>query len=85
MDPELARRIHAVFTGAVEIEGADHRRAFVEAACAGDPRLRRGVAELLRAIEASGTFLEAPALGSRATDGRTGPSPTRSARTTPPG
>ncbi len=55
---ELAK---SLFLAALEIPGADARRAHLAAACDGDEELRREVEQLLRHHEAAGAFLERPA------------------------
>ncbi len=64
MPDDLARRSHAVFVRAVELDGPQ-RAAFVEEACAGDPMLRDRVRTLVAALDTSAGFLDAPALGDR--------------------
>ncbi|MDQ3418195.1 MAG: serine/threonine-protein kinase [Acidobacteriota bacterium] len=53
-------RVRAVFHGALDTP-ADGRRAFLDAACAGDDRTRREVESLLAAEAQAGAFLETPA------------------------
>jgi eukaryotic-like serine/threonine-protein kinase len=49
-----------VFIAALQIESAEQRRVYLDAACGGDGELRRGVEALLAAHERSGSFLEHP-------------------------
>ncbi len=65
MTADPARRAHAIFSRAMELDG-EQRNAAVREACAGDPALLERVARLLRAAERSEGFLEAPAVASRA-------------------
>ncbi|MFM9996366.1 MAG: serine/threonine-protein kinase [Phycisphaerales bacterium] len=62
MPDDLARRSHAVFVRAVELDPL-RRAAFVDEACAGDPALYERVRTLVAALDTSAGFLEAPALG----------------------
>lgn len=62
MSDELARRAHKLLTEALDIDDAAARRDHVTTACAGDKELTRRMDELLRAADASGVFLEQPAL-----------------------
>ena len=61
MNAELRRRSHEVFTRALDVAEPE-RRGFIESACGGDPALRDAVERLVRAIEDSATFLDAPAM-----------------------
>lgn len=58
---ELARRSHAVFMRAVELEPGD-RMAYINAACGDDPLLRTRVSRLMAAMERSDAFLRTSAL-----------------------
>ena len=78
MDNDLSRRSHEVFTRAIEVAETD-RIGFIETACAGDTRLRNAVDRLIRAIEDSATFLDAPALSGGARPPSPTPSPHRDA------
>ncbi len=60
-----ARRAHAIFSRAMELDG-DQRDAMVREACDGDPDLYKRVARLLRAAERSTGFLDSPALSAAA-------------------
>jgi WD40 repeat protein/tRNA A-37 threonylcarbamoyl transferase component Bud32 len=51
-----------IFLNALEREDPAARDAYLDAACAGQPALRRRVEELLRSHEEAGTFLDVPAL-----------------------
>ena len=53
----------ALFEAARQIEGADARRRYIEAACAGDPALEARLLALLLIDEADRGFLERPAEG----------------------
>src|SRR5262245_12192427 len=55
---------------------ADQRRAFLEAAAAGDAELRDQVEELLRAYGEAGSFLEDPAISALHTSALISPEPT---------
>jgi serine/threonine protein kinase len=48
-----------IFLSALEMEDADARSAYLDAACAGDEKLRADVEALLRAHESAGSFLDA--------------------------
>lgn len=61
MADDVLRRAHAVLRSAVEVD-AGARRSFVQEACAGDDALYAKAINLLRALERSTGFLEAPAL-----------------------
>ena len=64
-----------VFTGALREPDPAARSAFLDEACAGDPKRRRRVEVLLRAHELAGGFLEEPAPAPEATgDDTEGPS-----------
>jgi serine/threonine protein kinase len=56
-----------IFTEALEMEDPAQRAAFLEAACAGDARLRQRVERLLGRHDHAGSFLEQPALSCAAT------------------
>jgi len=60
MTPERWQRVKELFQSALEGE-ASQRAAFLDAACAGDPSLRRQVEALLASHEGAPSFLEAPA------------------------
>ncbi len=64
MADDLARRTHAVFVRALDVD-IPQRDAFVADACAGDATLEARVRRLLAALPQSGDFLEQPALGTR--------------------
>jgi WD40 repeat protein len=55
--------VQAVFDAAAEIADPAEREAYLAAACAGAPEVRREVDELLRAYAAAGSFLDRPAVG----------------------
>src|SRR5262245_15425280 len=57
-----------VFARAIEIESAPERAAFLDAACDGEPGLRRGVEQLVRGHFRAGAFWEPPARGVATTD-----------------
>lgn len=61
MTDDVLRRAHAVLRSAVDVD-AGARRSFVRDACAGDDALYTKAINLLRALERSTGFLEAPAL-----------------------
>src|SRR5262245_49510013 len=50
-----------IFIAALQQEGPARRQAYLDAACAGQPELRRQVEHLLRLYEGAGSFLEKPA------------------------
>jgi serine/threonine protein kinase/tetratricopeptide (TPR) repeat protein len=50
----------AIFDEAVEIASPEQRAAYLEGACGGDAELRARVDALLLALDAAGSFLEAP-------------------------
>lgn len=54
---DVDRKAHSLLMEAVELE-PEAWRSFLDARCAGDPRLRRSVESLLVALDASQTFLE---------------------------
>ena|GEM_PF-1929330 len=54
--------VKAVFDRAVEIDAAADREAYLAAACAGEPDVRRDVDDLLRALARAGSFLDRPAV-----------------------
>src|SRR5438067_1603079 len=56
-----------VFVAALQKEDPAERRAYLDAACAGQPELRQQVENLLRLYEGAGSFLEQPAAESPAT------------------
>ncbi|QOI99242.1 MAG: serine/threonine protein kinase [Phycisphaeraceae bacterium] len=64
MPDDPARRAHAVFSRAMELDG-DRRDAMVREECEGDPDLLRRVERLLRAAGRSEDFLESPAVPAR--------------------
>ena len=61
MEPERWKQIDQLLEHALETPPED-RSAFLDAACDGDPTLRRAVEKLLRANERAGDFLGASAL-----------------------
>ena len=61
MTPELWQKVEEIYHAALEREEGQ-RAAFVKEACSGDESLRREVESLLAQEEATGSFLEAPAL-----------------------
>jgi serine/threonine protein kinase len=61
---ELAKRAHAIFSRAIELDG-DQRDAMVREACAGNPDIFNRVSRLLRAAERSTGFLDSPAMAAR--------------------
>ncbi len=63
MTADSARRAHAIFTHALELDG-DQRDAAVREACGDDADMLKRVNRLLRAAELSTGFLEAPAMSS---------------------
>ncbi len=63
MSEDLTRRSHAILKAAVDLD-LSGRNAYIESACAGEPRLRRQVQQLLDALEDTHGFLETPALES---------------------
>jgi serine/threonine protein kinase/Tfp pilus assembly protein PilF len=70
-NPSAPNREEAIFDGALQLPPGQ-RAAYIEAACAGQPELRRRVQVLLEANEKAGGFLEpaapvAPAVGARGT------------------
>jgi serine/threonine protein kinase len=56
-----------VFIAALQKEDPAERRAYLDAACAGRPEVRRQVEQLLRLHEGAGSFLEKPAAEAAAT------------------
>lgn len=60
MKRELRERLEAIFHGASDLRGAE-RTVYLQKECEGDAALRAEVESLLRALDASGEFLEAPA------------------------
>jgi serine/threonine protein kinase len=52
-----------IFLEALDIPGAEERRAYLDQACGDDTELRGKVGALLAANERAGSFLEAPASG----------------------
>lgn len=63
MTPERWQTIEELFHAALQLEPNGHR-AFLEEACAGDPRLQHEVGELLASFEEAGDFIEqAPLVG----------------------
>ncbi|QYK49434.1 MAG: serine/threonine protein kinase [Phycisphaeraceae bacterium] len=63
MDPDRARRAHAILTAALGVSRAE-REQMVVAACEGDPALESKVRKLLAASDMSTGFLDRPALTS---------------------
>lgn len=61
MSDDVLRRAHAVLRSAVEVDAGD-RKSFVREACGDDDALYAKAINLLRALERSTGFLEAPAL-----------------------
>jgi serine/threonine protein kinase/tetratricopeptide (TPR) repeat protein len=57
----LSPNVDDIFLAALERASAEERFAYLEAACAGNPGLRRRVERLLEAQAKGGSFLEAPA------------------------
>jgi WD40 repeat protein/tRNA A-37 threonylcarbamoyl transferase component Bud32 len=51
----------SIFLNALDREGPADRAAYLDAACAGKPELRRRIERMLRAHREGGTFLEVPA------------------------
>src|SRR6516165_9383395 len=51
-----------IFLGALDEEDPASRRAYLDAACAGNPALRQRIEALLRSHEQIETFLDGPAL-----------------------
>jgi WD40 repeat protein len=64
MHDELIRRSHAVLREAAALTGPE-REAYIETACAGNTRLLAQVSRLVRALDDSQGFLDAPVLGTR--------------------
>src|SRR3990172_6064294 len=56
-----------IFLQALEIQSPDHRRAYLDKACAQDANLRAQVEALLKAHEQADSFLDSPAPGLAAT------------------
>src|SRR5262249_15903436 len=56
-----------IFAQAIEIESALERAAFLQAACQGDPELRRELEQLVRDHFRAGAFLERPVAAPLAT------------------
>lgn len=85
MADDRARRTHAVFVRALDVDGAQ-RDAFLADACAGDAMLEARVRRLLAALPQSSDFLEQPALATRLTSlaGAVGAPETRRAASAPP-
>jgi tetratricopeptide (TPR) repeat protein len=65
MEPERARRAHAILTAALDAPQTE-RDAIVAAGCVGDAALEARVRKLLAAADRSAGFLESPALASHA-------------------
>jgi serine/threonine protein kinase/Flp pilus assembly protein TadD len=65
--PVDPNQVKSIFLAAAEKAAPAERAAFLEAACAGDPGLRRRVEELLRANDQSDSFLESPAVAAGGT------------------
>src|SRR5262245_54414693 len=59
-----------LFINALEREDPADRGAYLDAACAGRPALRKRIDELLRSYHEAGDFLDAPALEQLAAAGR---------------
>jgi hypothetical protein len=53
-----------IFIAALQREGPDERRAYLDEACARQPELRKQVEILLQLHEGAGSFLVSPAAGS---------------------
>ena len=53
-------REESIFNGALGIQSAAERAAFLDAACAGDPELRLRIETLLKAHHQSGDLLDPP-------------------------
>ena len=56
-----------IFIAALQKDDPVDRRAFLDEACAKQPKLRRAVEELLGVYEKAGSFLQHPAVESAAT------------------
>ena len=59
--------LEVIFFAALEKGSPEERAVYLEAACAGDLDLRRGVEKMLAAQAAAGSFLEQPAVTPAAT------------------
>src|SRR5262249_4936718 len=59
MAPNIAS-IEAIFSEALEIPSVEARAAYLDRACATDPKLRRQVESLLDAHDRAGRFLASP-------------------------
>jgi serine/threonine protein kinase/Flp pilus assembly protein TadD len=57
----------SLFLAVLDIEDPSERSAYLDRACAGDPALRAQVEQLLKAHQASGLFMERPAIALGAT------------------
>jgi len=64
-------KANALFLQAIELPAAERRSAFLDEACAGDPALRLGVEQLLKAHDEAGNFLHSPLLFEQSTQGGT--------------
>src|SRR3954471_9284757 len=65
---DLAHDEQSIFHCALEIASAGDRSAYLDAACAGNPKLRQAVEGLLRAHDGTSGLLDAPALAPPAAD-----------------
>ena len=54
------RGVKSIFDEAAEMASIEVRAAYLERACGGDAEIRQQVEGLLRALDAAGSFLEAP-------------------------
>src|SRR6516162_6838469 len=57
----------SLFFAVLDIDDPSERSAYLDRACAGDPALRAQVEQLLKAHQASGLFMERPAIALGAT------------------
>src|SRR5262245_22955825 len=57
-----------LFHAAAELQDPTQRAAFLDAACAGDEKLRAEIEELLRHDDEAGSFLRRPAVAGEFTD-----------------
>jgi serine/threonine protein kinase len=60
--PATANKAKLIFLAAAEIADAGQRKAYLEAECAGDAKLRCEVDDLLHHFKCVGSFMELPAL-----------------------
>jgi tetratricopeptide (TPR) repeat protein/tRNA A-37 threonylcarbamoyl transferase component Bud32 len=67
--------VKAVFDRAAEIDAAADREAYLAAACAGAPAVRREVDDLLGALGRAGSFLDQPAIAPPGATGAPDPNP----------